>query len=251
MLAQQGDAALTCEQVDDVRVYLELLAGRPLQHNGTQRLPTALVQAFQRDPAVVADWLSRVRVEGRRLEQTSGLDAAALRSEEVWRAHRGEGIFREPDGLVWNIQRDALSVWAWSDEERLALTESDIEAWLTYASLCREAQQAGVLRVSVADRVSAYRAVVDRFEAGDREEKLAMGALGPFWPQIRDRWQAASYEVQQGWARSAPLPPPMSATSLGYLQAIVDGDVVTHVAVVHIALGPLALNREAWRFDQP
>ena len=250
MLASSAGRDLTCAQVEDVEVYLELLAGRPLQHNGHQRLPRVMRARFDADPAAMEPWLVDLRARGRALEVASGMAAAALRAEAVWSAHAGQGIVREADGELWNIQRDALSVWAWSDEHRLALTEADIEGWLSYASLCREAQQGGVLRVSVADRVSAYRVVTSAFEAGSRDDKIALAAIGPFWHQVKDRWQSASYERQQRWIFLAPLPPPMTASSLGYFEAILNGDVSRHAAAVHDVLGPLSLNREAWRFDE-
>ena len=84
---------------------------------------------------------------------------------------------------------------------------------------------------------------MDRFEAGSRDERLALVSLGPFWGQIQERWQAVPYERQQKWIAAAPLPPPMTATSLGYLQAVVEGSVVQHVASVHDVLGPFSLNR--------
>ena len=71
--------------------------------------------------------------------------------------------------------------------------------------------------------------------------KIALTAVGPFWSDVRARWAADSYEEQQAWIRAAPLPPPMTATSIGYVEALTDGDVVAHVRALHERLGPLRL----------
>jgi len=229
---------------------MELLAGRGLQHNGSARLPGAMLEAHEKDAADLRSLIDEVKAAGKKLEPVQGPPGARLRAQAVWASHREKGPIQPSDGDLWNIQRDAMSVWVWNDDDQLALAESDIEGWLTYASLCREVQGGGVLKVSVADRVSAYRVLVDRFDGATREERLALASIGPFWQQIRDRWQASSYERQQAWIGKAPLPPPMTATSLGYLQAIVDGPVVTHADTLHEVLGPFSLNRGPRVFEE-
>ncbi len=241
---------LTCEDARHVEGWIELLAGRALQHGGTRRLPAALLELHQKDPSALRKLLDEIDAAGAKLELVPGPKGAEARSLAVWEAHREKGPIRPDDGSLWNIQRDALSVWAWNDDDKLALTEADIEGWLTYASLCREVQNGGVLRISVADRVTAYRVLVDRFEGGSREERLSLASVGPFWEQIRDRWQAVPYERQQAWIGAAPLPPPMTATSLGYLQAIAEGPIVQHAGTLHEVLGPFSLNRGPRVFDE-
>jgi len=233
-----------------MEAWIELLAGRSLQHNGTRHLPGVMLQAHQKDAAALRKVIDDAKVAGRALEPLPGPAGAAARATAVWAAHKEKGVIRPEHDELWNIQHDALSVWVWNDSDQLALTEADIEGWLSYASWCREVQNGGVLRISVADRVSGYRVLVDRFEGANREERLALASVGPFWGQIRDRWKAVPYEKQQAWIGRAPLPPPMTSTSLGYLQAIVDGSVVEHAASVHEVLGPFSLNRGPRVFDE-
>ncbi len=249
MLAE-GDAPLTCDDVRYVEAWVELLAGRPLQHSGERNLPGAMLRVHETDPAALRKVIDDAKAAGRALEPLSGREGAAARAAAVWAAHKEKGPIRPQYEELWNIQRDALSVWVWNDSDQLALTEADIEGWLNYASWCREVQNGGVLRISVADRVTGYRVLVDRFEGANREERLALSSLGPFWGQIRARWKAVPYEKQQAWIGRAPLPPPMTSTSLGYLQVIVDGSVVEHAASVHEVLGPFSLNRGPRVFDE-
>jgi hypothetical protein len=209
-----------------------------------------MLEAHTQDPAALRKVIDQVKAAGRDLEPIQGPKGAEARAKAAWAAHREKGPIRPEHEGLWNIQRDAMSVWAWNDSDQLALTEADIEGWLTYASLCREVQNGGVLRISMADRVSAYRILVDRFEGASREERLALASVGPFWGQIRDRWQAVPYEKQQAWIGQAPLPPPLTSTSLGYLQVIVDGDVVKHAGSLHDVLGPFSLNRGPRVFDE-
>ena len=242
VLAGEGDEALTCAHAAEVEAWIELLAGRSLQHNGGSRLPALLQQRYASDPAGTRALLKGIRERGAKLESTTRMKGGWARSQAAWEAHNGTSLIVEGDPL-WNLQRDALSVWAWNDDEQLALTEADVEGWITYSSLCRQVQGAGVLRISVADRVTAYRILIDRFEQGDRNDKLALVSIGPFWPQIRDRWQASPNERQQKWIGAAPLPPPMTSSSLGYLEAIVQGEVASHAATLHDVLGPFSLNQ--------
>ena len=240
---------LTCHDVDQVESWIELLAGRGLQHNGGGRIAGVMVERFRDDPAGTRQLLADIHTEGHALESVTGLKGGWARSAAAWKAHTGGSLIKEDDPL-WNIQRDALSVWAWNDEEKLALTEADVEAWIRYASLCRQVQGAGTLRVSVADRVGVYRLVIDRFEQGDRNDKLGLVSLGPFWEQIDTRWNASPYERQQKWIGAAPLPPAMTSDSMGYLEAILAGDLAAHAATMHDVMGPFSLNRGPLAFEE-
>jgi len=81
----------------------------------------------------------------------------------------------------------------------------------------------------------------DRYDAGSREEKVALSAIGAFWPEVRKVWRAVPYERQQAWVAAAPLPPPMVATSKGYLSTLLEGNVAAHARVLHESLGPFHL----------
>jgi hypothetical protein len=85
---------------------------------------------------------------------------------------------------------------------------------------------------------------MDRFSTGSRADKVAIAALGPIWGSVKERWQSASYDQQQAWIAAAPLPPPMTATSLGYADAIFAGDVARHVQVLNEVLGPFHVGAE-------
>ncbi len=249
-LAQADGRALRCGQAAWAVDYVELLAGRPVPP-GDERLGLAEVrERWQRDPAGTSAWLEQVRSAGWALSTRQGPQGVEARAQRVWAAQAGRDVITEQHGDLWNIQKRALSIWSVSDEHQIALTESDIEGWIRYASLCREAQQGGVLRISVADRVTVYRMAQERFQAGTRAEQLAMTTFGAYWEQIRDNWQAASFERQQAWVAEAPLPPPMTATSLGYAQAIFDGSVETHARVVHEKLGPFILGGREPKFRE-
>jgi hypothetical protein len=98
-----------------------------------------------------------------------------------------------------------------------------------------------VLRISVADRVAVYRMLVDRFTTGTRSDRIGMSAIGGYWPAIRAAWIEASYVDQREWIGAAPLPPPMTATSLGYAEAVFAGDVAAHAQVAIEHLGPFTV----------
>ena len=121
--------------------------------------------------------------------------------------------------------KGAIAAWQTHEADELVLTEMSIEAWVRYASLCREAQSAGPLRVSVAGKVDLYRQLQDKFMKGTPEERAAVASLGPVWQSVRDRWGAADYERQQAWMQAAPLPPPMEADSVGYATALFSGNL--------------------------
>ena len=247
-LARSGAEALICHEAAWVVDYIELLAGRPLPPGDRRVALGAVVDRFEADPANTKAWLAQVRSTGWALTALEGLEGAEARAKRVWSAHAGKDLVTSDSGVLWNVQKRALSVWSVADDDQLAMTESDIEAWIAYASLCREAQQGGVLRISVADRVGVYRMAQEQFSGGTRADRIALTAFGAYWGQIRDNWQAASFERQQGWIAAAPLPPPMQATSLGYAHAILEGDLPAHARVVQEQLGPFILGDRAPMF---
>jgi hypothetical protein len=235
----QEHAPLACGSAVRVRGYIALAAGRPLASRSEKQLLLRGMQTrFEADPDATLSWLSGIDEAGAKLERAVGLKGAQFRSEHVFALRAGEGPIRPSDGDVWAVVERSLAVWANHTDDRLSLTEMDIEAWLSYASLCREAQGGGPLRLSVAERVRAYRMVTDRFQFGTTEQRRAMVALAPYWNAVRDAWQRAPFAGQQRWIAAAPLPPPMTSSSLGYTEAVLQGDLVAHVAVLHETLGP-------------
>jgi hypothetical protein len=244
VLAEAGGQRLTCGEASVVPRYIVRLSARELNGGDRGLALTEVAEAFTADPAATRAWLGEVARAGRALDGLGGFEAAEKRGATIWLADRGQGVIGKDRDDLWNLQRRALSIWAQDDAERLALTEVDIEAWLRYVSLCREAQGGAPLRLSIADRTLVYKDLADAFHAGSRADKIAFLALGPYWPQIKAAWAAAPYELQQAWIAAAPLPPPMTATSLGYSEAILQGDVRRHAEVLHEKLGPLAYG---WR----
>ena len=235
-----GEQPLTCADTQVVVEWTEILAARraprqrPLIHGAVQA-------RYRADPAGTRAWLKEIRKERDTLTGLEQFDAAAIRAEAVYRMSKGTGLVTSDDGTLWTAVEEAITVWGSHDEDRLALTESDIEGWILYGSLCREVQGGTTLRISVADRLDVYRIIKERWDTGSRAERVALTAMGPFWPSVKQRWQQASYDEQQAWIKAAPLPPPMEATSLGYLSVILEGDVVGHVAGLHTEFGPLQM----------
>lgn len=243
VLAEVDGRSLTCEEGADVVDWLEVLAGRPLPAQGDRELVLAEVaKRFRADPDAATAWLQRVRDDGGTLANAVGLEGAVARSHLVWLTDHGDGPIGPDDGKLWNLQQRALSVWTKDDGEQLAVTEADLEGWIRYASLCREAQGGGGLRISLSDRVTAYQTLIDRFGGADRATQIAMGSMGTVWPQVVDAWAVASYDRQQAWIAAAPLPPPMTASSLGYFEAVVQGDVVGHATQLQEWLGPFSVD---------
>lgn len=239
VLAGDGDAALTCGDVDEVQDWISLLAGRPVA--GGDRIRATLVAEYQGDSVATQAWLASVRTAANELGAMRGPTGAEARAQHVWRAATDQGFVQSRHGDLWNLQKAALSIWATSDEEQLALTEADIEGWLHYASLCREMQRAGPLKLSFADRVPAYQTVSERFLSGSRAEKIALSRMGHAWPHVREAWGAASYDKQQAVIVATPLPPPMTSTSLGYVHAVIELDLVAAATNIDEQLGPFTV----------
>lgn len=240
-LVTVGTDTLACADAETAERYVVRLSGRELSPGDRQLAYIGVRERFERDPAGTRAWLQEMTAIGATVELKTDMPGAALRSQAVWRAISGQGPIREGDGTLWNLQKRALSVWARDDEEQLALTETDIEGWIRYVSLCREAQGTTPLRLSIADRVTTYEMMVDVFGSSPREQQVAMASLGAYWPEIRHRWAIASYEDQQAWIAAAPLPPPMEASSLGYAEEVVRGDLTRHAKTLQGHLGPFTL----------
>lgn len=234
-------SALTCAATRPAVTYAERLAARPLTASQARTLRLALASWAERDPAAVDAALASAAAADAALVALRGLDAAAARTLAVDALVRGEGgpWGGEVAAGVRAPIAEALAVWASS--RGLHLTEMDVEGWIRLASLCREVQGGTPLKLSIADRVSAYRMVVDAFEASDEATRAAMLAVGPMWPEIKQRWQQGGYDVQQAWVAAAPLPGPMEGVSLDYLGAVLAVDRAALVRSVHQALGPLGL----------
>lgn len=231
---------MTCADLGVAEDWVAVLGGRPVPSKARRRLRSELVSAWRADPASARLSLERARADTELLTSGHGLEVAELRSHAAWQEVSGEGPLSSL-AEVGNPVASALSVWDRDDDEGLVLTEIDIEGWIYYASLCREVQGAGALRLSVSDRVAVYRAVRRRWAEVDRDGKIAMTGLGAFWEGAKGRWQAADYAHQQAWIQAAPLPPPMTATSLGYITSLLEGPLERHVEVLHGYLGPLGL----------
>lgn len=243
----EGAAHPTCAEAEQAVTYVEALSSRPLTKTQRDRLLGALRDRAETDAAAVTGVLSRAQAFVTTLEGTADPMARAVaRSQHAFEATRGGGVFPEADWPdVAAVLSASVAVWGRSEATNLVLTEMDVEGWIRYGSLCREVQGASPLRFSVADRVGIYRMVEDRFDELDADGQRAMIAVGPYWRSVQHRWAAASYSTQQAWKDAAPLPPPMTATSLGYLEAIVAGDVEGHARALHAELGPLVLDHQA------
>jgi hypothetical protein len=238
VLAEHAGESFACRDAGVAHDWLERLAGRPLASGDAPVVDRAIAEAFRADPNATRTWLAEMARRDDALAALRDLAGAEARSTAVHEAQAGRSLVDDSRPALWTVQKRALAVWAHDDADRLALTEADVEGWIRYASLCREAQGGVPLRISVADRVAVYRMLVDRFGAGSRPEKIALSAVGGWWTQIDKAWAAASYEDQRAWIAAAPLPPPMTATSLGYAEAVFQGDVVSHARVLAERFGP-------------
>ncbi|MBT3221587.1 MAG: hypothetical protein HN348_21105 [Proteobacteria bacterium] len=241
VLAEKDGAKLSCEVAANATGVLTLLAGRSPKEVDHQRMTKILRDRWLEDPKTMDEWFGDVLVLKNELWGANGMEGAEKRGHLVWQAQAGKGPMSVADPDLGNIFSRTMSVWSSSDAEELALTEMDIEGWIFYSSLCREVQGAGPLNLSVSDRVVLYRDLRQHFDEGNRRQKVALLAMGPYWRHIRSRWQSASYEEQQGWIKKAPLPPPMTENSLGYAQALLKSDLASHTDILHTTLGPFAM----------
>lgn len=249
VVAEAAGEQLTCAEASRVPDFIHVLAGRGPSAVERKRVVAWVGDRFRADPDATRAWLASIAASGRELEGLTGLEGARRRAHVVWEAEQGRGVIAPEHGVAYTVQDGALAVWASDDEAELALTEMDIEGWLHYASLCREVQGGGPLRLSVADRVQVYRMAQERFEGGTLADKVALVSFGPYWGQIKEGWQMASYERQQAWIAAAPLPPPMTATSLGYTDTILQSDLQRHATVLHERIGPFTMVKGRPAFD--
>jgi hypothetical protein len=241
-LAVVGAQSITCGEGEVVRDYASALAGRPLNRTQRANIDAALARDFEADAAGTLTAMQVASAVASELRSGQGVPVAEVRSTYAWALNAGEGPFGAGSAVQAQI-KELLVVWAHDDEARLVLMESDIEGVISYASLCSEVQGAGALRLALSDRQVVYAEVEERFRAGSRADKVALVAFGPFWSNLSDRWQQASYQQQQAWAKAAPLPPPMVGSSLGYLSALLDVATPSrHAAVLHDQLGPVSID---------
>jgi len=239
VVARSGDPRLACGDADHVVDYIERLRASPVPEGDRRLVRGALAERFESDPKGTTESIARIRAEGRRLLGLKGPEATRARSKAVYDAHHGSGPL--PGGELERLVRKLVPIWGSSDAAKVSLTEADVEAWIRYASLCREVQGGTPLRISVADRVGVYRAIQERFAEGEPPEQRALASLGAVWLQIRRAWIRADYAEQQAWIGSAPLPGPMTATSSDYARAIVAGDVAGHVRTLTEHFGPFTI----------
>lgn len=229
---------LTCADAKAPARYIRLLAGKPLAP-GSLALSIEYVRSrHAADPTATTTWVNTLSAEARALEQATGLEAAEMRSTALWRLLRGKGPITEADTDLWNLQDSTLSVWSTDDEEQLALTETDIEGWIRFASLGHEVQGQRPITLSIANKADVYRTTAARFKQGDRTEQIALTSLGVVWPEVTKRWKAAPYAKQQRVIQGGVWPAP-TGTGAGYVREVIEGDLVTNAYAVHQVLGPL------------
>ncbi|MCA9570179.1 MAG: hypothetical protein KC656_20185 [Myxococcales bacterium] len=228
---------LACGDAMEATRYLRQLTGLPLPGVDAAE---AVLAAHTADPDAARVWLDGIRARAAILGAATGQEAGALRSHEVWAFTQGRAAVRSDDP-VGNLAASLVSVRITDDAEELALTETDIEGWITFASLAHEVRGKGPITVSIADRAAVYEMAVERFRQGDRAEKVALVSLGAFWPEVVRRWKAAPYAQQQRFIQAAVLPEAAATTSLAWVEAVLESDLVTNVDALHGALGPLAL----------
>jgi hypothetical protein len=241
VLATRGEETLRCGEATEVVEWIELVAGRDLTAGDVPVVRRAVASSWNADAGGTRAWLTEVGGAKAAIAAGEGLAGAEARAAAVYAASKGGAPVGPDRPELASVLKRALAVWVHHDGDRLALTEADFEAWIRYASLCREAQGASTLRISVADRVAVYGMLADRFATGTRDDRIAMSAVGGYWPAIREAWIQASYEEQRDWIAAAPLPPPMTATSLGYAEAVFGGDVAAHARIAIEHLGPFTV----------
>ena len=242
VLATAEEAQLICSDLLPVREHLGLLAGRRLEGPASTRLDAVYRSQFLQSPLVVTAHIESHAEKWTALRKTRGLVAVRARSQKILeRLDKGTNKLTEIDAI---LLAERVAVWGRDDSQQLLLTESDIEGWIRYLSLLREVQGGTPLVLSVADRAYVYKLVIDRFESGTAEQKVAIVQTGNLWYAMADAWRAASYEQQQGWIANAPLPPPMTEVSLGYVEVALQSDVVVHAAVMEAHFGALRLKRQ-------
>ncbi|TVQ94422.1 MAG: hypothetical protein EA397_01770 [Deltaproteobacteria bacterium] len=239
-----GSPPLSCDEAEIAVRYVDVLAGRPTGTADRNLILKDLAASYRTDPGRVRGALDALRATVVELAGQQGFAAAEARSRRAYLDLNAESAL-DPFPQARRVLSSRVAVWATDEAQQLVLTESDIEGWISYASLCREVQEGGPMRLSVAQREGIYRDLRRRFPDLEREDQIAMVALGPFWRGITRRWKAASYERQQAWIQAAPLPPPMTATSLGYAEVIFGISPRRSAQTLHETLGPFVLDGTA------
>lgn len=230
---------LTCTDAEIAARYVGLLGGRRVHTGRRDILLREIAAHHAADPADTRANLDAMKAIVVEVGGLAGMAAAEKRSTHVFEALSGQGPLdfeTYPNSRA--VLENRLAPWATDGAEKLVLTETDIEGWISYASLCREAQGAGPISLSIANRELLYREVKRKFVDAKRDEKIALASMGGVWHQVEDRWVAASYEQQQAWIKAAPLPPPMTATSMGYVGTVFEMDLTPHATTLHETLGP-------------
>ena len=231
---------LSCEEVLASVDFVEYLAARPMPAAARGRYVEAWKSAAGTDLAMARSALGRMAAY---LDAREGeaFAEAERRGMESWRVLKGEGVLAgEGLAVIRDHVRKHAGVWKVDDEHRLVVSENDVEGWIRYASLGREVQGAIPLRVSMADKVGVYKIAMERYEAEDRKGRVAFIALGGGWRAARDAWTAASYEKQQAWIASAPLPAPMFGTSPEYFRAVLEvAGTHAHATILDQQIAPL------------
>lgn len=233
--------ALACSDVDTVVGWVELLASRSVGERQVELVRGDWTARYNRDPVATRSALTEVQTMTTALSAMRGFEASEARADAVWAAAAGQTRLGDADSTSVDVLERALAAWSTDTQTKLILTEMDIEGWIKYASLCREIQGGSPLTLSVSDRVVLYQQIIGAFEGKSREEQLAVLSMGPIWPSMQERWPGVTYEIQQAWVEAAPLPGPMTATSLGYSSAVFDEDLKAHAVALHSAMGMLPL----------
>ena len=238
-----GAQPLSCDDAMVAVTYVSMTAGRRTGKADRNLILGDIKAIYSADPDFTRTALNDAAQAVARMKSVSGMEAARARSEEAYRAVTENGpLSSDRTPAARDSLKRRVAPWLVDHETQLVLDESDIEGWIRYASLCREVQSGGPLKLSINNREQVYREVKRGFEDGSEQQKEGWIAFGGFWNTIEDRWRAATYEEQQAWIQVAPLPPPMTGTSMGYASVIFEGDARQHAATFHEKLGPLKLD---------
>lgn len=241
VLASVEGEQMACSDVERVLDYRRWLTQGRVNGAESTELTSSLVRWFEREPKRAGVWWSELSQVLLTRQTSTGLDGALVHASALYEANKGTGLWERADDNVRSKTRDALLIWAVDHTTQRALTEPAIEAWIRYISLCRQVQGGGSLNLSVSDRAKIYGVFKERFLNGDPSEREAAVGFGPYWPEMETAWQSARYSKQQQWIGEAPLPPPVTSTSLGYVEWFLDhGRLKEHVTTFHRILGPLS-----------
>ena len=149
------------------------------------------------------------------------MDATKKRADLLYSWHSGAGVFGEKNKVSEELWRH-VAVRVVSESDRMVLTK-----WMGGVGLltCPSAARykgGTPLRISVADKVTTTEWLKKNSRRPIPPQRLAAAGVGAFWGEVRRRWKGATYEEQQEWIQFAPLPPPLTATSLGYFEAVLE-----------------------------